>query len=185
MQIKYTYNGKDYSSEWEVRQAIWEHEYKAFGDAPKDEAEKAAFWQQFSVTMTQVETPFEDLKAQKSYELEQAFLAWYNSGAYLISSLGFTADSDSRANTDVKGLILTADSGQAKSDIIFMDHDNTPRHITIDQLKTLELEIALNGQSAYQQKWQLRQAIEAATDQEALDAIKIEFTPTDFSKAAA
>lgn len=182
MQIKYTYNGKDYSSEWDVRQAIWSQEYKVFGEAPLKDADKPAFWQQFGVTMTEVQTPFADLKTQKEYELDQAFLAWYNSGAYLISSLGFKADSDARAFADVDGLILTANSGQAKDAIIFMDYDNVPRQVTVDQLQTLKLEIAMNGQASYQQKWELRQAIEAATDQKALDAIKIEFNPSDFSK---
>lgn len=183
MQIKYSYNGKDYQSEWELRQAIWEQERKVLIEAPKENV--ADFWQQFGVTYTEVPTPLTDLKAQKEMMLEQAFLSWYNQGAYLKSSLGFTADSDARAFADVDGLILTAQSGEAKSSIVFMDHDNQPHQVTVDQLNTLKLEIAKNGQAAYQQKWQLRQAIEAATDQEALDKIVIAFTPTDFTKAAA
>ena len=63
-----------------------------------------------------------------------------------------------------------------------MDHDNQTHLLTLDQLKTVQLEIIQNGQSAYQQKWTLRTAIKEAQSKEDLEAIEIKFTAEDFSK---
>lgn len=49
--IKYTYNGTDYGSDYSVRRAIWQQEYKVFPAEPADN--KAEFWQQYGVTYTQ------------------------------------------------------------------------------------------------------------------------------------
>ena len=65
-----------------------------------------------------------------------------------------------------------------------MDAKNVGHEVTLDQLKTLQLEIIASGNAAYQEKWKLRDAIEAATTKEELDAIEIVFQPLDFSKAA-
>ena len=48
-----------------------------------------------------------------------------------------------------------------------------------------QLEILQNGQYAYQQKWTLRSAIEAAENEEALSNLEIAFVGLDFSKEAA
>lgn len=128
----------------------------------------------------------EEVKTQKLAELESKFLAWYETEATVTSSLGFVADSDSRAMMDTSGLVTTleAQSEDARGTVAFMDHNNQPHQLTLEQMKTVNLEIIQNGQSAYAQKWALRTAIEAAETAEAVNAITIEFVGEDFSAAS-
>lgn len=126
----------------------------------------------------------EELKTEKLSQLDSAFLQWYETDAVVTSSLGFVADSDARAMMEVSGLVTTleAQPAESRSTVAFMDHDNQAHLLTLDQLKTVQLEIVQNGQSAYQQKWTLRTAIEQATTKEELEAIEIKFSAEDFSK---
>ena len=128
------------------------------------------------------EPSIDELRSAKLAQLDAAFLAWYEQDATVTSSLGFVADSDVRAVTDVSGLITVAESTPAESRtaVAFMDHENVPHLLSLDQLKTLQIEIIQNGQAAYQQKWALRTAIESAQDKDALDAVEIAFTGLDF-----
>ena len=132
------------------------------------------------------EPMLEEVKAWKLAELESAFLQWYEQDAVVTSSLGFVADADSRSVMDVSGLITTLEATpeEARSTVTFMDHDNVPHMLTLDQLKTMQLEIIQNGQSAYQQKWQMRSTIEAAQDKATVEAAEIKFTGVDFSTKA-
>lgn len=125
----------------------------------------------------------EEVKAQKLAELEQKFLAWYETDAIVTSSLGFVADSDARALMDTNGLVTTleAQPEEARGTVAFMDHNNVPHQLTLDQMKTVNLEIIQNGQLAYAQKWALRTAIEAAETTEAVNDIEIKFHGEDFS----
>lgn len=52
---KWTYDGKEYYSDYAVRQAIFDKERKAFGPAPNDEGAVAQFWSTHGVTFTQTE----------------------------------------------------------------------------------------------------------------------------------
>lgn len=126
----------------------------------------------------------DELKNAKLSQLDSAFLQWYETDAVVTSSLGFVADSDSRAMMDVSGLVTTLESQpvESRSTVAFMDANNEAHLLTLDQLKTVQLEIVQNGQSAYQQKWTLRTAIEQASTKEELDAIEIKFLAEDFSK---
>ena len=143
-----------------------------------------------TVTMKQykiVEIPapsIDELKTEKLSQLDSAFLQWYETDAVVTSSLGFVADSDARAMMDVSGLVTTLESqpAETRSTVAFMDANNQPHLLSLDQLKTVQVEIIQNGQSAYQQKWALRTAIEQATTKEELETIEIEFTAEDFSK---
>lgn len=129
------------------------------------------------------EQTVEEVRTEKMRALDSAFTSWYEDGATLKSSLGFEADSDSRANQDVNGLVTAAEAQEtfAADGLIFMDAKNVGHEVTLDQLKTLQLEIIASGNAAYQEKWKLRAAIEAATTKEELDAIEIVFQPLDFS----
>ena len=100
-----------------------------------------------------------------------------------VSSLGFEADSDSRAMQDVTGLVTAAEAQATFSDsgLIFMDANNVGHQVSLDQLKALQLEIIQAGQAAYQEKWKLRDAIEKAKTKEELEKIVIAFHPVDFS----
>lgn len=123
------------------------------------------------------ETPLGELKIIKLQELESKYLHWRTDDAVVVSSLGFTADSDERANTDVIGLI-TAFGGNET--VMFRDADNQYHQLTLDQLKILQKEIIQNGQYSYQQKWGFESQVNSAESKEALDAIVIEFKPADF-----
>lgn len=143
-----------------------------------------------TVTMKQykiVEIPapsIDELKTEKLSQLDSAFMQWYETDAVVTSSLGFVADSDARAMMDVSGLVTTLESqpAETRSTVAFMDANNQPHLLSLDQLKTVQVEIIQNGQSAYQQKWTLRTAIEQASSKEELDAIEIKFVAEDFSK---
>ena len=126
----------------------------------------------------------DELKTEKLSQLDSAFLQWYETDAVVTSSLGFVADSDSRAMMDVSGLVTTLESQPAESraTVAFMDANNQPHLLSLEQLKTVQVEIIQNGQSAYQQKWSMRAAIEQATTKEELEAIEIKFSAEDFSK---
>ena len=133
------------------------------------------------------EKTVEEVRSEKLRQLDSAFNSWYSDGATVISSLGFEADSDARAMTDVNGLVTAAESSAAFADtesgggLIFMDANNVGHQVSIDQLKTLQLEIIQAGQAAYQEKWKLRDAIEKAKTKEELGKIVIAFHPVDFS----
>ena len=134
------------------------------------------------------EKTVEEVRTEKKRALDSAFTSWYEDGATLKSSLGFEADSDSRANQDVNGLVTAAEAmaaaETAETKLTFMDANNEGHQVGLAELKTLQLEIIQAGNAAYQEKWKLRAAIEAATTKEELDAIGIVFQPLDFSKAA-
>lgn len=187
MQKKYVYAGETYRSAWAVKRAIEKAERKRFAPEPEGTLEeKVAFWAGFGVTYSEEPDPVPTLEEQKTAKLstlERAFLQWYEQDATVTSSLGFVADSDVRAVTDVSGLITVAEATpeEARSTVAFMDHENVPHMLTLEQLKTLQLEIIQNGQSAYQQKWTFRTAIESAEDAETLNAVEIKFEGLDFS----
>lgn len=130
------------------------------------------------------EKTLEELRAQKLSQLDSSFKAWYQDGATVTTSLGFVADSDSRAMMDVNGLVTTleAQPAESRATVAFMDADNQTHLLGLEQLKTVQVEIIQNGQSAYQQKWALRTAIENAQSKEELEAIQIKFAAEDFSK---
>lgn len=117
----------------------------------------------------------EKVRERKMTELASAFDAWRADGATLISSLGFEADADEKANADVNGLVI---KGQPA---VFMDAHNQAHELTLDQLKTLQSEIIDSASYGYQKKWAYRDAINNATTVEDLNAISIVFTPKDFS----
>ena len=57
----------------------------------------------------------------------------------------------------------------------FCGADNAMRPVTLEQLKTMRLEVIEYGQSLYAKKWAMRAAIEGAASFEAVDAVKISF----------
>lgn len=126
----------------------------------------------------------DELKNAKLSQLDSAFMSWYEDKATVTTSLGFVADSDARAMMDVSGLVTTleAQPAESRTTVAFMDANNQPHLLSLDELKTVQIEIIQNGQSAYQQKWALRTAIEFAEDIATINAIEIAFVGEDFSK---
>lgn len=90
--------------------------------------------------------------------------------AHLTSSVGFVINANETASTNIDGLIklLTA-SGQ--STVAFMAFDNTAHEVTLDQLKTMQIEVLSRGPALYQKKWAIRSKLEACTTSDCINAI--------------
>lgn len=150
------------------------------------------------------EKTLEEVREEKHAELKSAFEAWSTGGATLVSSLGYEVNSNRNAMQDVSGLVdetkkeieaakaiaVAAEAedsngqGQSLPTIIFMDANNKGHEVSLSDLETLKSEIIKAGNLGYRQKWKIRDAINAATTKEELEAIVIKFEPTDFSKGA-
>lgn len=111
----------------------------------------------------------DSLKAEKLAEINAAFAAAEATG-HLLSSLGFAIDATERANRDVEGLIkmLTATGAE---EAYFCDYGNIMQIVTLEQLKTIQLEIIGYGQELYAKKWALREAVNTATNAEQIKAV--------------
>lgn len=181
---KYIYNGCEYASEYEVRQAIFEKDRVVFGK-PQSEDE----WLKFGVTIAMVEIPepeeytpsFDELKNEKLNDLEVNFESYRNSHlTHLISSLGFKVNSNVTAFNNVTGLIAQLEVEGDGATVGFMTFDDELVSLNIEQLKIILVEISKHGSFVYQQKWELRNQIENATDVDSLNAIEIKFESVDF-----
>lgn len=100
--------------------------------------------------------------------------------AWVKSSLGFKADANETANTNVDGLIKSM-TAKNEATTLFCDYNNAYHPVTLENLQTLQLEIIQNGQALYAQKWAMRNAINSATKAEEIEAINIIFTMMDFT----
>lgn len=174
MNVKYIYNNIEYATEKDVRKAIFEKDRVAFSKLNTTEE-----WLKFGVTYIEEEEQVEIFKQRKFVVIKQKFLDWRNNQATLISSLGFKADSNERANMDVSGLLVAYEDNQ-EALITFRDADNEFHSLTYAQLKTLQKEIIENGNHAYAQKWALDAQVEKATSKEELDAIEVIFEGKNF-----
>lgn len=122
-----------------------------------------------------------ELREAKLKTIESEFLSYRTAKTTFVdSSLGFKANSNSTAYMDVDGLIgileAQKESGQENPTVTFMDFDNAPHELTVENLKTLKNEISANGTRAYGVKWALREKINAAKSADELDAIVIDFS---------
>ena len=84
---------------------------------------------------------------------------------------------------DVAGLVtsLEAQPAETRASVEFMDADNLTHELTLEQLKTLQVEIIQNGQAAYAQKWAYRTKIDQAQDVSAVEAIDITFVGESYA----
>lgn len=183
MATRYVYNNQKYNSLYSLRQAIGRTERLAYGNI-KTQEEFDRLPLQNKVTFEEYdpvdEIDVEVLRSQKMNEMKQTFIHYRESSNTAIeSSLGFTANAGSTAFTDVDGCIAQLEQGivepQAESQeatITFMDYDNKPHDLTLEQLKVLKSEIAANGSRAYAKKWEYREQIKAA-DKEALKKMNV------------
>ncbi len=176
---KFIYNGVEYASERDVRKAIFEQEHKIFSKTPGENVEE--FWSKFAVNYIEEQEPIEKLREWKHNAIKNAFLIWRGDQATLISSLGFKADSNERAMSDVSGLLVAYEDNQGAL-ITFRDADNQFHSLTYEQAKTLQKEIIANGNYAYAQKWAFDAQVGNATTEEELDAIEVKFEGSNFLK---
>ena len=116
---------------------------------------------------------FAELKAQKKADLDAAFHTACQHPVVMTAD-GWPADANETANRNVQGLITTMEATGAAS-VQFCDAENQFHDVTLDELKAIQLQIIELGQALYAKKWELRTAIEAAQDEDALAAIAISF----------
>lgn len=173
----FSYQGVAYTSEKDVRKALYESKRLALGKAPNENV--AEFWAKYGVTYSEEDDSIETLKQQKRMLIKHQFLNWRNNKATLVSSLNFKADSNERAMSDVNGLLVAYEDNQGVS-ITFRDADNAFRLLSYSQLKTLQKEIIENGNFAYSQKWTLDTQVENATTKEDIDVIEVKFEGKNF-----
>lgn len=102
----------------------------------------------------------DEARAAKLMEISAAFER-AGSTAHVMSSLGFEIDANERANRDTEGLI-TVFTATGAAGTMFCDYNNVMREVTLEQLKTIRLEIIAHGQALYAKKWVLREAVNAA-----------------------
>lgn len=174
---KYVFQGVEYSSELDVRKALFDKSHKMLGKTPSENVPE--FWAKFGVVYIEEQEPIDALKALKAFEVKQTFLRWRNNEATLVSSLGFKIDSNERANTDVSGLLVAYEDNQDEL-ITFRDAGNHFHSLSYSQVKILQKEIIANGNHAYSQKWALDAQVESAMTKEDLDAIVVAFEGKNF-----
>ena len=117
----------------------------------------------------------ENVKARKLAELNRAMEeAKVSSSVSILSSTGYTVNANTTAKQNVDGLI-TAMTATGREVVGFMTYDNQLINMTLEQLKTIQLELISYGNNLYARKWELRNAIEACTTKEEVDAIVISY----------
>ena len=106
------------------------------------------------------EIALEEARAAKLAEINAAF---EHAGAtgHVMSALGFEINANERANRDTEGLITVLTATGAPG-TLFCDYNNVMREVSLDDLKTIRLEIIAHGQALYAKKWLLREAANAA-----------------------
>lgn len=120
-----------------------------------------------------------DFKKQGKMERLNTLFTIHDDSAYIMTSLGFRVNAGERAKQDINGLVITMEADKTSS-IEFMDFDNILQLITLDELKTIQVEVIKNSSMVYQQKWEIRDRIQSAETIEELDAIDIAFHDYNF-----
>ena len=117
----------------------------------------------------------ENVKARKLAELNRAMEeVKVSSSVSILSSTGYTVNANTTAKQNVDGLI-TAMTSIGTDSVNFMTFDNTLVQLTLDQLKTIQLELISYGNNLYARKWALRSQIEACKTKEEVDGIVISY----------
>ena len=158
----YTGRDADYETDVAPYVALWEAE-KARLDA-----EAAAKKAEYNRLENVVARKLDELNAK----LEETKAS---SAAHITSSTGYVVNANNTAKQNIDGLI-TAMTAQNLSTVNFMTFDNTLAELTLEQLKTLQLELISYGNNLYAKKWSLRAQIEACTTKEEVDAIVIDYS---------
>lgn len=158
----YTGRDADYEADVAPYVALWEAE-KARLDA-----EAAAKKAEYNRLENVVARKLDELNAK----LEETKTS---SAAHITSSTGYVVNANTTAKQNIDGLI-TAMTAQNLSTVNFMTFDNTLAELTLEQLKTLQLELISYGNNLYAKKWSLRAQIEACTTKEEVDAIVIDYS---------
>lgn len=139
-------------------------------------ADKTGFVQNFKVVALSAEAVAANLEIYKGNALERLNSAWLEAeqNGRLDSAVGFAIDANERANRDIGGLITKLEA-TGEDQTMFCDADNNMQPVTLENLKTMRLEVIQYGQALYAKKWAMRTAIEGAKDFAAVDAVNINF----------
>ena len=143
---------------------------------PTLNADRNVYVQKFKAVKLDTNGKEAVLEHRREQKLQQLHDAWLNAEAdgVITSSVGFDIDATERANRDLEGLIVSMEASNT-SNVTFCGADNSFHEVTLEQLKTMRLEVIAHGQSLYAKKWELREAINSAKTLAALNAINISF----------
>lgn len=158
----YTGRDADYETDVAPYVALWEAEKARLdAEAAAKEAEYNKLENVISRKLGELNLKLEETKA--------------SSAAHITSSTGYVVNANNTAKQNVDGLI-TAMEAQGLSRVNFMTFDNSLAALTLEQLKTIQLELISYGNNLYAKKWSLRAQIEACTTKEEVDAIVIDYS---------
>lgn len=158
----YTGRDADYETDVAPYVALWEAEKARLdAEAAAKEAEYNKLENVISRKLGELNLKLEETKA--------------SSAAHITSSTGYVVNANTTAKQNIDGLI-TAMTAQNLSTVNFMTFDNTLAELTLEQLKTIQLELISYGNNLYARKWSLRSQIEACTTKEEVDAIVIDYS---------
>ena len=158
----YTGRDADYETDVAPYVALWESEKARLdAEAAAKEAEYNKLENVVARKLDELNVKLEETKA--------------SSAAHITSSTGYVVNANTTAKQNIDGLI-TAMTAQNLSTVNFMTFDNTLAELTLEQLKTLQLELISYGNNLYAKKWSLRAQIEACTTKEEVDAIVIDYS---------
>lgn len=127
------------------------------------------------------EKPLDTLREEKLSELSGKFSA-AEADAHLTSSLGIVINAGEKANRDIDGLVKLMEATPDMETVNFCCYDNTFHAVALADLKTMQIEVILSGNELYAQKWAYRNAINAAENKDALEAVDIHFEMLDFTR---
>ena len=158
----YTGRDADYETDVAPYVALWEAEkVKLDAEAAAKEAEYNKLENVISRKLGELNLKLEETKA--------------SSAAHITSSTGYVVNANNTAKQNIDGLI-TAMTAQNMTTVNFMTYDNTLAQLTLEQLKTIQLELISYGNNLYARKWALRSQIEACKTKEEVDAIVIDYS---------
>ena len=139
------------------------------------EAEKARLAEEAAAAEAEYNS-LPNVKARKLAELNSGLAAARTDNkASIDSAVGFAINADDTANTNITGLITYMESTGTET-TSFMTFDNSLQEVDLQDLKTMQTELAVWGQALYAYKWQVRTQIEAAETKEEVDAITIDYS---------
>lgn len=158
----YTGRDADYETDVAPYVALWEAEKARLdAEAAAKEAEYNKLENVISRKLGELNLKLEETKA--------------SSAAHITSSTGYVVNANNTAKQNIDGLI-TAMTAQNMTTVNFMTYDNTLAQLTLEQLKTIQLELIAYGNNLYARKWSLRGQIEACKTKQEVDAIVIDYS---------
>lgn len=172
--------------QWEsmdfYQKKIWTAYRKALDDFPNlpgfpwiDQSKESIPWP-VKPEKNAVPQTIEDMKELKFEQLTEAFNNWMDSSdSSMASSTGYTVNANNTAKKNIDGLITAMESTKTEK-VSFMCFDNTLALLTLQELKTIQIELIQYGSALYARKWQYRSQIENAKTIEEVSSIKFDFS---------